>query len=297
MAYYQYHHLNGVWFKTGIIPNINTRIEVDKAGFHSFNTHSDASDPYGVGWPSLVGSNQSDWDNTKFIIKCAQSNSVWNWGVGSKDASGPSLVFDTFHSVSLDRYYYTMDGVQHSINSTSMSTSDDDLWIGAVNQNGQMFRCGDCYIGDVRIYDNGVLVGEFIPTIQNGEYTYYDTVSQTYLTKYGSGTIVPGPSLEVFEADKYAVDFTYAGGTDTITVTADNSWSCTTPTGFSLSPTSGNPGETTVTVTANHSGTEKAGTATFTDSNSNTFYVELTQSGDGSLFPFAKIIRGTRRIN
>lgn len=104
-------------------------------------------------------------------------------------------------------------------------------------------------------------------------------------------------NTEVFEADKYAVDFTYAGGTDTITVTADNSWSCTTPTGFSLSPTSGNPGETTVTVTANHSGTEKAGTATFTDSNSNTFDVELTQTGDGSLFPFAKIIRGTRRIN
>ena len=104
-------------------------------------------------------------------------------------------------------------------------------------------------------------------------------------------------SYDVFEADKYEVDFGYAGGTDTITVTAENSWSCTTPTGFSLSPTSGSPGDTTVTVTAGRSGTEKAGTATFTDSNSNTFDVELTQSGDGALFPFAKIIRGTRRIN
>lgn len=104
-------------------------------------------------------------------------------------------------------------------------------------------------------------------------------------------------NTDVFEADKYEVDFGYAGGTDTITVTADNSWSCTTPTGFSVSPTSGSAGTTTVTVTTNRSGTEKTGTAVFTDSNSNTFDVVLTQSGDGLLFPFKKIIHGTRRIN
>lgn len=102
---------------------------------------------------------------------------------------------------------------------------------------------------------------------------------------------------EVFEADKYELDFDYQGGTDTLTVTAENSWSCTTPTGFTVSPTSGGTGDTTVTVTAGRSGVEKTGTVVFTDTESNTFNVVLSQTSDGLLFPFKKIIHGTRRIN
>lgn len=297
MRFFQYHHLNGVWFKTGIIPTINTRVEVDYAGFHSYTTHSDAYDPYGGGWPSLVGSNNADWDNTKFILKCAQGTQKWNWGVGNKDYGGPAMVFDTFHTVSLDRYYATFDGTQYSINTTSFSTASCDMWIGAVNLNNQMFRCGDCYIGDVRVYESGALIAEYKPSEDGNGYTYYDTVSETYLPKYGSGTITPGPSMDIFEADKYEIGFDYQGGTDTLTVTADNAWTCTTPTGFTVSPTSGSTGDTTVTVTVGRSGVEKTGTVVFTDTESNTFDVALSQTGDGLLFPFKKIIQGTRRIN
>lgn len=104
-------------------------------------------------------------------------------------------------------------------------------------------------------------------------------------------------ATDTFEADKYELDFDYQGGTDTLTVTADYSWTCTTPTGFTVSPTSGSTGDTTVTVTAGRSGVEKTGTVVFTDTESNTFNVVLSQTSDGLLFPFKKIIHGTRRIN
>ena len=295
MAYYQYHHLNGVWFKTGIIPTINTRVEVDYAGFHSYTTHSDAYDPYGGGWPSLVGSNNVDWDNTKFIIKCYQSGQTWNCGVGNKDYNGPSVVLDTFHTITLDRYYYTVDGTQYSINTTSMSTSDDDIWIGAVNLNGQMFRCGDCYIGDVRVYESGALIAEYKPSENNGDYTYYDTVSETYLPKYGSGTIEPGPSATVFEPSQYDFDFGFNGGTQTFTVEADNAWTCTAPTDFTISPMSGSAGTTTVTITAPRRISTVSDTVTFTDSQSNTFDISISQSV-GTITPNLTLYQGATTI-
>lgn len=190
------------------------------------------------------------------------------------------------HTATWTKDVWTFD--EHSHNTTG------GCYAGSQNLKITCLDCG-LRIVSVTVRLNGSVVNEFVGAEDNGVVGLYDKANDLFYQPT-SGTWSTG-SYYVFEADKYAIDFGYAGGTDTITVTAENSWSCTTPTGFSMSPTSGNPGETTVTVTANHSGTEKAGTATFTDSNSNTFDVALTQSGDGSIFPFAKIIRGTRRIN
>lgn len=292
MAYYQYHHLKNVYFRTGIVPTFDTVLEIDNAGFVSHN---------GGTWPGMITSEGSVvWGNSTVGISLTQSTPYVEIKFGNSEITGQRIPisYGTRYSFRLDKNGLLIDGTTlYSLSPTSMGTPVNEFVFGARNMVGTIGNYGDLYIGDLRIYQGGLLVAEYKPSEDGNGYTYYDTVSQTYLTKYGSGTIEPGPLAEVFEADKYEVDFGYAGGTNTITVTADNSWSCTTPTGFSMSPTISNPGETTVTVTTGHSGTEKAGTATFTDSNSNTFDVALTQSGDGALFPFAKIIRGTRRIN
>lgn len=53
------------------------------------------------------------------------------------------------------------------------------------------------FVGDIyrqKAYQNGVLVGDFIPAIRNsdGVVGFYDTVSQTFLTNQGTGTFVAG---------------------------------------------------------------------------------------------------------
>lgn len=188
---------------------------------------------------------------------------------------------------------FEQDGNTDTKSFTALAPTTFTFWR---SNNGYNFD-GD-FCGFEVYSDATTLVHNYIPWKDvNDNPCIVDTVTDNVFYPSGSSYTMTYTALETFEADKYELDFDYQGGTDTLTVTADNSWSCTTPTGFSLSPTSGTTGETTVTVTTGHSGTEKTGTAVFTDSNSNTFDVALTQSGDGSLFPFAKIIQGTRRIN
>ena len=47
---------------------------------------------------------------------------------------------------------------------------------------------GGFILGEMKIYQNDVLVADLIPSPENGG-CYYDTVSQTYKTNLGSGTI------------------------------------------------------------------------------------------------------------
>lgn len=139
--------------------------------------------------------------------------------------------------------------------------------------------------------------GQYPSEIWYGDF-YWLYITNEVLTDAEIQAVIDyNENADTFEADKYEVDFGYSGGTDTLTVTADYAWTCTTPSDFTLSTASGSTGTTTVTVTAGHSGVDRTNTVTFTDTNSNTFDVVLEQTGDGSLFPFAKIIRGTRRIN
>ena len=299
MAFYEYLHIKDCWFKTGIVPTIDTRIEVDNAGFNS-NWVGGNLDSWGACWPGLIGCCNSDWDSSTFMIKGSQYTTEWDWKVGNKDqGSGtlPSVSFGSRYNVSLDKNYFTVDGTQYAVNATSFTTNNYDIWLATNNFGGVNYRNGDIFAGNIRIYQSGVLVLEWIPTFYNGEYTYYDTVSQTYATKYGSGTIEAGPSLTTFEPSQDSFSFDYTGGSETFTVEADNTWTSTTPTYFTVSPLSGSAGTTTVTVTAGATTSQRSETVTFTDSETNTFDISITQTGDDAMVPFKKIIIGTRRIN
>ena len=237
------------------------------------------------------------------LIAKMKSNTGSSWCISNRDSgnywllgfNADKLILSSIYDYTSPHLQYTPQttgpltmGVRISNNYGEYISVTDNTTVGA-QLNGSWWQ------NPTRtIYFFG---GNWGSEIWTGDF-YWVYISKEALTDAEIRQVVDyNENTEVFEADKYAIDFGYAGGTDTLTVTADNAWTCTTPTGFTVSPTSGTTGETTVTVTAGRSGVEKTGTAVFTDSNSNTFDVELTQSGDGSLFPFAKIIRGTRRIN
>lgn len=76
---------------------------------------------------------------------------------------------------------------------------------------------------------------------------------------------------------KEEMSFSYSGGTDSLVVTSEeNNWSASTQDSWiTISPNSGNTGETTVTITVQKALSSKTGTVTFTDGNST---VELTVS-------------------
>lgn len=189
------------------------------------------------------------------------------------------------HTVTWSSSQYTFDEYTHS--TSGVITGNQSL---SIKYTGAGVR-----IVKAKVTDGGVVVNEFVGAKNNDVVGLWDKTNDIFYAPT-SGTWSTG-SYDTFEADKYELDFGYAGGTDTITVTADNSWSCTTPANFSVSPTSGSAGTTTVTVTAGPTAGAKSETVTFTDAELNTFDISLTQTGDGSMVPFKKIIRGTRRIN
>ena len=190
------------------------------------------------------------------------------------------------HTATWTKDVWTFD--EHSHNTTG------GCYTGSQNLSITCLDCG-LRIVSVTVRLNGSVVNEFVGAEDNGVVGLYDKANNVFYQPT-SGTWSTG-TYDNFEASKYEVGFTHVGGTDTLTVSSDYAWTCNTPADFTLSPTSGTAGDTTVTVTAGHSGVDRTNTVTFTDTNSNTFDVVLKQSGDGSLFPFAKIIRGTRRIN
>ena len=100
---------------------------------------------------------------------------------------------------------------------------------------------------------------------------------------------------DTFEPSQDTFAFDYAGGSETFTVTADNAWTCTTPTDFTISPISGNPGTTTVTITAPNRLATTTDTVTFTDSQSNTFDISISQSV-GTITPNLTLYQGANTV-
>mgnify|MGYP002515567323 CR=1 FL=1 len=296
MAYYQYHHLNGVYFNTGIVPTIDTRIEIDNAGFLVNGS-----------WPGIISSEgvQEGAPAASVAITGSQYSNHPAIGVrfGSAEISSNGtnplipVVDEQMYNIVLDKDEFVIDGVSYQLGGSFSSTPQVPFVFGARNiqSPAQIYHELNGYIGDVRIYQGGVLVGEFKPTIHNGEYTYYDTVSQTYLTKHGTGTIEPGPSAEVFEPSQYDFDFGFNGGTQTFSIEATYAWTCTAPTDFTISQMSGSAGTTTVTITAPSRISTVNDTVTFTDSQSNTFDISISQSV-GTITPNLTLYQGADTI-
>lgn len=297
MQFYQYLHLTDVYYKTGIIPTNNTRIEVDYAGYASLNGKQYA----GLISAEGPGNPGDEWGNRSFAICMGQNQPYWFYRVDGQavDTNIYPFTYGTTYSLVLDKNGFSVDGVLHPFSTApSAFTCTTDLWIGVRNSNGGIsssLRYGDAYVGETRVYEDNVLVARFRPTQYNGDYTYYDAVSDTYLTKYGPGTVVPGPSADVFEPSQDTFTFNGNGGTQTFTVTADNAWTCTAPHNFTLSTISGNSGTTTVTITAPSRISTVSETVTFTDTQSNTFDISVSQSV-GTESPNLTLYQGSTTI-
>ena len=94
-----------------------------------------------------------------------------------------------FHAV-LDRYTFSVDGVSKSLSWASTTTSPD-IYIGggywAANSDNLPTRAWDGAVGEVKLYDDGELVGHFTPGYSNVErrYGFWDYVTGKF---FGSCT-------------------------------------------------------------------------------------------------------------
>lgn len=114
----------------------------------------------------------------KFTINGFTTNTEYHFGLGYKNNS---YVFENIDS------------------STTYATFDAPLpksskpYFGAINSNGTVNVNGDSErIYSIKVYDSGVLVGDYIPVIRNSDnfVTLYDKITEQYCNTVGGGEMV-----------------------------------------------------------------------------------------------------------
>lgn len=271
-GYVEYVETDGrCWFDTGIIPNINTRVEME------ITPLTNAS------WKSFLGAeNVNDDDNYTFQIR-RRDYDGFNPRIGDWDYYSSSDTYEvgSTYSLILDRNGFTKNGVFTQGSVTTYSVPSNSLYISAChnpNYASSNYRAALARYGRIKIYDNNVLVGDFRPYVDsNLNVGFYDTVSETFKANLGTGTPKAGLNIASIYASASKTTLPSTGETIDIDVTCSNSWTVTqTGNWLTLSEASGT-GNTTITATApSYTGTtDRTTTLTFTDTTTSDI-VELT---------------------
>lgn len=86
-----------------------------------------------------------------------------------------------------------LNGANQKTLATATFSSTHNLYIGAMNNGGTPnFYTTDVKYELVQIYDNGVLVRDYIPAMQNGISGLYDKVEQKMYGNSGAGDFIAG---------------------------------------------------------------------------------------------------------
>ena len=112
------------------------------------------------------------------------TNTKYHFGLGKRNSSSNN----TFDNLDASTTYATF--------STSLPTTNKP-YFGAINQGSSLYVNGESErIYSIKVYDNEVLVGNYIPAKRNSDnfVTLYDTVSEQFCDTVGGGTMVAGPT-------------------------------------------------------------------------------------------------------
>lgn len=268
MQYVEYIQTDGYcWFDTGIIPSIDTKVEIVnlwpgvKAG----------------DWPVYFGKSDTDWTDCTYTFKSNNAGTDFDsrFGDQSKD-SYCSFTVDSNYNVVFDATGVTINNTLYAWASTPNLTPDSHtLWIAAENNDitggdWDRHRASIAKFGEIKVWENNVLIGDFKPAVDNNNVGFYDEVSQSFKANLGTGTPVAGPSLSSINVSASKSVLASSGDTISIEVSTENVWSVSGATWLTLSSTGDTSGATiTATAPDNNTGSARTETLVFTDSVTN----------------------------
>lgn len=168
------------YINTEFNPNQDTKIVTDMAYF-------------GESGANIFGTYYRQSIFTQYNFRLAvnsDNNFVFYWRNSS--VIGPTYdqnrhLFELYQAVLL------IDGTSYGSSNTSTFSISNPITICAYN-NGSGVTCSSCKIYAFKIYDNDILVRDFIPVKRNsdGEIGLYDLVNGIFFTNSGTGTFIAG---------------------------------------------------------------------------------------------------------
>ena len=124
-------------------------------------------------------------DTAQFNVSNQFTSGVkYHFGLGKRNSTSNN----TFDNLDASTTYATF-------NTSLLKTKKP--YFGAINQGSTLYVNGESErIYSIKVYDNEVLVGNYIPVKRNSDnfVTLYDTVSEQFCDTVGGGTMVAGPT-------------------------------------------------------------------------------------------------------
>ena len=156
----------------------NTLQDVRIIGFDSY--------AYMVGYGGSSIYLQLSRDTAQFNVSNQFTSGVkYHFGLGKRNSTSNN----TFDNLDASTTYATF-------NTSLLKTKKP--YFGAINQGSSLLVNGESErIYSIKVYDNEVLVGNYIPVKRNSDnfVTLYDTVSEQFCDTVGGGTMIAGPTV------------------------------------------------------------------------------------------------------
>ena len=192
------------WIDTGFKPNQDTRV-VMNCYVISFNS----CDMFLFGARVSAG-------NTAFYIAADDTNTKWFISYGN-DVQNPVGTCTGHHSVDMNKNSVSIDGAITTL-SASTFQSASNLLLFATNTAGSVdSQRGTMNLYSCQIYDNGTLVRDFVPCInESGEVGLYDLVSKQFFGNAGTGTFIGGGYTSLKTGD--ILNYAYTGAVQSVTL-------------------------------------------------------------------------------
>lgn len=165
------------YIDTGFKPNNNTTIV---ANVEITNADTDYIGLFGA----RDGSTKQMW--AYYDTTTSQWSARYN--TESKKINGN---YSGKHTISIKKNIFVIDGTEYNFSAATF-TSAYTAYIFAINSSGAVQYPAKMKIYDCQIYDNGVLVRDYISAIQNGSVGLYERVENKMYLNAGTGEFIAG---------------------------------------------------------------------------------------------------------
>lgn len=152
-------------------------------------------------YPRIFGGRQynSSQDDSAVMLGF---NRAWYGSIGTNETTLLALLPNNEYTFSLNRQRLVLSSVEYpmqyvtdnvKVNCTIALFAEFQETSGGIKK----FNFGSFSLFNLRMYDNSVLVRNFIPCYRksDGEIGLYDTVNHTFYTNQGTGTFLKGPDV------------------------------------------------------------------------------------------------------
>jgi len=175
------------YIDTGYVPNTTTRVVASIAFPETSNT--------ALCW----GSRSSGAYNTSLDqFYCGHTGTnLWYYSATTQTTIRTGISPNVFYDIDVT-------------NTRVTATATQNIYLFALNNLGTATTDSSSKIAKFKIYDNGILVRNFIPCKNaSGVIGMYDTVSQTFFANQGTGTFLAGPLVGKLPSGYDRMQFTY----------------------------------------------------------------------------------------